>query len=95
MIASNALTQEERDEAHKADPVDYETATQVYGRVMDRLDSRSSKVDRQMGVSLLEDMLLEKSYDLDKFKDKVHSSRGAIKRITDDVVIEGKKFNSS
>ena len=34
---------------------------------MKKLDKRQSKVESQMGANLFEDLLLEKSFDLDKF----------------------------
>jgi len=47
---------------------DEKLAAKAYDKVMGRLASRTSLVDRQMGNDLLEDLLLEKSLDLDKFK---------------------------
>ena len=37
--------------------------------MMGRLNSRQTKTESQMGNNLLEDLLLEKSFDLDKFRD--------------------------
>lgn len=64
---------------------------------MGRLNSRTSMVDSQMGVNLLEDMLLEKSHDLDKFKklERGKKSKKSLKQISDEVIFEGKKFPNS
>jgi len=35
---------------------------------MSRLNSRQTRTESQMGSNLFEDLLLEKSYDLDKFR---------------------------
>ena len=56
------------DEEPVVDEVQMEIAEEAYSKVMGKLDSRTSTVDRQMGNDLLEDLLLEKSLDLDKFK---------------------------
>ena len=50
------------------DEIQEEIAQETYTKIMGKLDSRTSAVDRQMGNSLLEDLLLEKTLDLDKFK---------------------------
>ena len=98
LISKRALTPAEKKEAFSQDPVDFETANNVYGKVMNRLNTRTSQVDSQMGTNLFEDMLLEKSHDLEKFKDKVQRGKNekkSFKQITDEVLLEGKKFRNS
>lgn len=56
----------------KYDEIQEEIVEETYSKVMGKLDSRTSVVDRQMGNSLLEDLLLEKTLDLDKFKGAKH-----------------------
>jgi len=74
-----------------------EMAEKAYDNVMGRLVSRSSVVDRQMGNNLLEDLLLEKSLDLDKFKavKEVSDAQKSLRQISEEVVMKGKKFENS
>lgn len=52
----------------RLDPLEEEVSKEAYTFLMNKLDSRTSLTDRQMGNNLFEDLLSEKSYDLDKFK---------------------------
>ena len=49
--------------------VEEEISQMAYDNVMKRLNQRQSRTESQMGGNLLEDLLLEKSLNLDKFKE--------------------------
>jgi len=96
IIHSDAKLEEgDRDfELNEAEEV---MAEKAFDNVMDRLGSRTSVVDRQMGNGLLEDLLLEKSLDLDQFKagKDVSDAQKSLRQISDDVVVEGNEFEFS
>ena len=64
---------------------------------MGKLDSRTSTVDRQMGNDLLEDLLHEKSLDLDKFKGAKPVTREqlSLRQVSDKVIETRGKFEIS
>ena len=65
--------------------------------MMSRLNSRQTKTESQMGNNLLEDLLLEKSFDLDKFRDarEETETKKTLNEMSDSVLREGKKFEKS
>lgn len=91
------MTKNERKEFIKQEPMENELAEKTYESLMTRLGSRSTKIDTQMGENLFEDLLLEKSQNLDKFKEAkpVSKTKNSLKKITDQVVFEGKSFVNS
>lgn len=64
---------------------------------MGKLKSRSSTVDRQMGTNLLEDLLREKTLDLDSFKGakSMPEEQLSLRQISDRAMTMGKPFKIS
>ena len=69
----------------------------AYDNVMKHLNKRQSRTESQMGNNLLEDLLLEKSYDLDKFRKEREAteSKKTLDQLSDEVLTGGQRFEKS
>lgn len=90
------MTKEEMAEFH-TDQVSEKIAQEAYDKVMEGLNSRYSKTQRQMGNSLLPDLLLEKAYDLEELRKTENQcpSEKELIRLSDRVIRKGKDFKNS
>ena len=77
--------------------VEEEISQMAYDNVMKRLNQRQSRTESQMGGNLLEDLLLEKSLNLDKFKEDrgTTEEREMLDKLSDRVLTQGKQFKKS
>ena len=93
LVEKTVVSEKELEQGYKLDTL----AEKTYQKVMGRLDARKSTVDSQMGHDLLEDLLHEKSLDLDKFKEEHPeiSSQRELRMTSDRVFLTGKPFKNT
>ena len=94
LLSTNMMTKEDLAEFH-SDPVSEEVAQTAYDNVMTGLNSRYSLTQRQMGTSLLPDLLLEKAFDLDSLTKTASLSKTESELISasDSVIRKGSRFS--
>ena len=68
LLRQHQLTEKEMAELASMDPVSKELAEKTYSEVMGKLGERQTQVDTQLGTSLLDDLLQEKSHELQHFE---------------------------
>ena len=102
LLESTMLTDQEKTEFKELEGIGGEEieeaiAKQAYDNVMTRLNKRQSQTESQMGNNLFEDLLLEKSYDLDKFRvDRdTTESKKTLDQLSDQVLTKGQSFKNS
>ena len=81
LLRQTALTDKELVElSEQQEQVDSHIEKEAYESVMTRLSARQSKTESQMGSKLFENLLLEKSLDLDQFSVLPDLEQGDIQR---------------
>lgn len=100
LLRQTALTDKELVElSEQQEQVDSHIEKEAYESVMTRLSARQSKTESQMGSKLFENLLLEKSLDLDQFSVLPDLEQGDIQKTlrqtSDEVVLEGKQFKGT
>lgn len=79
LIQSTLTTPKEKAEMKDVgDQVSHKLGERVYSKLMKQLSKRQSPTENQMGNTLFEDLLTEKSLDYDKFKES--KEQGAISK---------------
>lgn len=100
LLRQTALTDKELVElSEQQEQLDSHIEKEAYESVMTRLSARQSKTESQMGSKLFENLLLEKSLDLDQFSVLPDLEQGDIQKTlrqtSDEVVLEGKQFKGT
>ena len=79
------------------EPIVDETREDYYKGIMGHLEKRQTTFESQMGNNLFEDLLHEKSLDLEKFlkKRSVDDAEQGLNQLSEDVVRYGQKFEKT